>query len=207
MRVMIVGQKWLGAALLRQCIAEGHQVVAAAAPPAVGEDYDRLYAAAQQLGVPVRAVRGRLVAEDVPSGCDVLLAAHAHCFIDAAARARAKHGALGYHPSLLPRHRGRDAIRWAVHMREPVTGGTLYRMDDGADTGPILLQDWCHIGPADSAATLWRRELAPMGLRLFSVALAELARGGTLPGQDQDEDLATWEPAFSGARLADITGR
>ncbi|EHK65284.1 formyltransferase family protein [Achromobacter arsenitoxydans] len=206
MRVMIVGQKWLGAALLRQCIAEGHQVLAVAAPPSVGEEYDRLYATAQQLGVPARAVRGRLVAQDVPPGCDVLLAAHAHCFIDAAARARARHGALGYHPSLLPRHRGRDAIRWAVHMREAVTGGTLYRMDDGADTGPIVSQDWCHVRPGDTPAALWRRDLAPLGLRLFSEALERLARGQELAGLAQDEDLASWEPAFSGARLADTSG-
>ena len=52
-------------------------------------------------------------------------------------------------------------------MREPVTGGTLYRMDDGADTGGILLQDWRHIRPDDTAQSLWQRELAPMGLRLF----------------------------------------
>ncbi|MFM9895747.1 formyltransferase family protein [Achromobacter xylosoxidans] len=206
MRVMVVGQKWLGAALLRQCVAEGHQVVAAAAPPAVGEDYDRLYATAQQLGVPVRAVRGRLAADDVPDGCEVLLAAHAHCFIDGAARARTTHGALGYHPSLLPRHRGRDAIRWALHMREPVTGGTLYRMDDGADTGPIIAQDWCHVRPGDTPAVLWRRDLAPLGLRLFSEALARLARGEALVGRPQDEDLASWEPAFSGAKLAALPG-
>lgn len=204
MRVMVVGQKWLGAALLRQCVAEGHQVVAAAAPPAVGEDYDRLYATAQQLGVPVRAVRGRLAADDVPVGCEVLLAAHAHCFIDGAARARATHGALGYHPSLLPRHRGRDAIRWALHMREPVTGGTLYRMDDGADTGPIIAQDWCHVRPGDTPAALWRRDLAPLGLRLFSEALARLSRGEVLAGRAQDEDLASWEPAFSGGKLAKV---
>lgn len=206
MRVMIVGQKWLGAALLRQCLAEGHQVVAVAAPPAEGNDYDRLYAAAQQLGVPARVVRGRLGAADVPEGCDVLLAAHAHCFIDEGARARARHGALGYHPSLLPRHRGRDAVRWAVHMREPVTGGTVYRMDDGADTGPILAQAWCHIHPGDTASDLWRRDLAPMGLRLFSLVLGQVARGGPMPGQAQNESFATWEPAFNGARLASIKG-
>lgn len=204
MRVMIVGQKWLGAALFRQCLAEGHQVVAVATPPAEGNDYDRLYAAAQQLGVPARVTRSRLGAADVPEGCDVVLAAHAHCFIEAGARARAQHGALGYHPSLLPRHRGRDAVRWAVHMREPVTGGTVYRMDDGADTGPILAQAWCHIHPGDTAADLWRRDLAPMGLRLFSNVLGQLSSGGPMAGQMQDEGLATWEPAFSTAKLANV---
>lgn len=86
-------------------------------------------------------------------------------------------------------------IRWAIHMREAVTGGTIYWMDDGADTGPIALQEWCHILPEDDAASLWRRELGPMGLRLFALALS-LAEAGKLPRLEQDEAAATWEPAY-----------
>lgn len=130
--------------------------------------------------------------------------AHAHCYISAEARARASIGTIGYHPSLLPRHRGRDAVRWAVHMREPVTGGTVYWMDDGADTGPIALQDWCLIRPADDAAMLWRRELGPMGVRLLLQAI-NLADQGRLAAVPQDEALATWEPRFKAASLADVS--
>ncbi|MGE8614036.1 MAG: formyltransferase family protein [Achromobacter veterisilvae] len=200
MNIMIVGQKWLGAALLRQCLADGHQVLAVSAPPAEGAEYDRLYAAARQAGIPAVCHRGRLPAEAVPMGVDIILAAHAHVFIEAQTRCRARLGALGYHPSLLPRHRGRDAVRWAIHMREAVTGGSLYWMDDGADTGPIAAQDWCHIRPDDTAATLWRRELAPMGLRLFRRVLRLLVDGGA-PTAAQDSTLATWEPAFARPRL------
>lgn len=201
MQVMIVGQKWLGAALLRQCLADGHQVLAVSAPPAEGAEYDRLYATAQQAGIPVSCHRGRLPPDAVPPGVDVILAAHAHVYIEAPARARARLGALGYHPSLLPRHRGRDAVRWAIHMREAITGGSLYWMDDGADTGPIAAQDWCHVRPGDTAADLWRRDLAPMGLRLFQSMLARLDRG-EVPASVQDEDLATWEPSWTRARLS-----
>ncbi|MRT32420.1 methionyl-tRNA formyltransferase, partial [Xylella fastidiosa subsp. multiplex] len=55
-------------------------------------------------------------------------------------------------------------------------------------------------------AMLWRCDLAPLGLRLFSDALARLARGEALISRAQDEDLASWEPAFSGAKLAALPG-
>ncbi|MEX3690073.1 formyltransferase family protein [Paraburkholderia sp. BR14263] len=204
MRLMIVGQKWFGAELLRQCVAAGHDVAAVAAPGAVDEEYDRLYAAAQQLGVPASIVGRRLEPSAVPDGVDVILAAHAHAFIPRVARERARLGALGYHPSLLPRHRGRDAVRWAIHMRESVTGGTVYWMDDGADTGPVAVQDWCHVRPDDTPAMLWRRELAPMGLRLFATALGLVERGDC-PRLEQDQALSTWEPAFHSRPLGSVT--
>lgn len=202
MRVAIIGQKWLAAELLKRCLAEGHQVVIAISP-ALGADgeYDRLYAAAQQLGVPADWAQGNLNADQVPA-CDVILTAYAHVYIKEEVRAKATHGALGYHPSLLPRHRGRDAVHWAVHMREPVTGGSVYWLDDGADTGPVLAQDWCHVRPDDTPQALWRRELAPMGLRLFSQALAMLDAGVACEGRPQDPVLATWEPGVMTRRLS-----
>lgn len=196
MRVMIVGQKWLAAELLGLCLARGDDVVAVSAP----RTDDRLAAVATNAGIPVCQVPRRLEAGWVPAGVDVILAAHAHVFITAGARARARYGALGYHPSLLPRHRGRDAVRWAFHMDDMVTGGTAYWLDDGADTGPIAAQDWCWIKPGDTPDTLWRRELAPMGLRLFSQVLTALD-AGTVPSAPQDASMATWEPAFNPARL------
>lgn len=200
MRVVLTGQKWLAVQVLEQCLARGIDVVQVVAPDPASGKPDSLERAADALGIPVVRAGRRIEVDQVPA-CDVILAAHAHAFIGAHARGKARLGALGYHPSLLPRHRGRDAIRWAVHMREPVTGGTLYWMDDGADTGPIVAQDWCHIRPGDSAVELWRRELAPMGVRLFAEALARLDDGDPCPGQPQDEALATWEPAVSARPL------
>ena len=84
----------------------------------------------------------------------MIVAAHAHTFIPASVRDRARHGAVAYHPSLLPRHRGRDAVRWAIHMGDAVAGGTVYRMVDRVDAGPILAQDWCWIRPGDTPADL-----------------------------------------------------
>ena len=198
MRVMIAGQKWLGAEVLRLCLARGDDVAAVSAP----RTDDRLAALAVDAGIPLCQVPRRLDASWVPDQVDVILCANAHVFITADARQKARYGALGYHPSLLPRHRGRDAVRWAIHMGDPVTGGTAYWLDDGADTGPIAAQDWCWVRPGDTPEELWRRELAPMGLRLLGNVLSSLD-AGLIASTAQDPILSTWEPAFQGMLLAD----
>ncbi|MDO4433975.1 MAG: hypothetical protein Q4B82_05275 [Alysiella sp.] len=71
-------------------------------------------------------------------------------------------------------------------------------MDDSADTGAILLQDWCHIQPDDTAQTLWQRELAPLGLRLFQQYLRDWQ---SIQPKVQDETLAIFEPAFTLKKL------
>lgn len=194
---MIVGQKWLAAELLRLCLARGDDVAAVSAP----RMDDRLAALATAEGIPVCQVPKRLTGEWVPAGVDVLLCANAHVFVTAEARGKTRLGALGYHPSLLPRHRGRDAIRWALHMGDVVTGGTVYWLDDGADTGPIAAQDWCWVEPGDTTESLWRRALGPMGLRLFDQVLTALDTGA-MPSVSQDARMATWEPSFNPGKLA-----
>lgn len=196
MRLMLVGQKWLGAEVLARLRADGHDVASVAAPAG-----DRLHAAAVAAGIPVGDPGAALAAAWVPEGVELIVAAHAHCFIARAARRRARHGAIGYHPSLLPRHRGRDAVRWTIHMRDQVAGGTVYWMTDRADAGPIAAQAWCHVRAGDDAAALWRRELGPMGVRLLGQAVASIA-AGRLVRIPQDEELATWEPAFDRPALA-----
>lgn len=201
MRIALVGQKWLGAEALQLLLDRGDDVALVAAPTPENGEADRLARAGRAAGIDVVACGRRLTADLMPSGCDLIVAAHAHAYITAGARAATRLGALGYHPSLLPRHRGRDAVRWAIHMREPVTGGTAYWMDDGADTGPIAAQGWCHIRPDDDPQTLWRRALAPLGIALLGSVLEDLDQG-VVTRIPQDPALATWEPAFNGVKLA-----
>lgn len=196
MRMMIVGQKWLGAEALKLCLARGDDVAAVSAPRVD----DRLAIEASRHGVPMCQVPRMLDATWVPDRLDLILCAHAHVFIAESARAKARYGALGYHPSLLPRHRGRDAVRWAIHMGDKVTGGTVYWMDDGADTGDIAAQDWCWVSPGDTPESLWRDKLAPMGLKLMARVLAELD-AGVVSRSPQRHELATWEPGFKAVKL------
>lgn len=76
-----------------------------------------------------------------------------------------------------------------------ITGGTVYWMDDVADGGPIAAQRHVFIRPDDDAATLWRRDLAPLGIELFGEVFDQLD-SGEVPAAPQPASLATWEPSI-----------
>jgi len=200
LRVMVIGQKWLGAEIWQLCREKcGIEPIIAAVP-----SIDDRLAKAAKAGGGSAIEHGPIIdAKDVPAEIDLIVAAHAHCFITEAARRRARLGAIGYHPSLLPLHRGRDAVRWAIRDHDRITGGSVYWLNDKADAGEIAAQDWCFIRPGDDAASLWRRELAPMGCRLMQKVLSDIA-AGKIVAVPQEENLATWEPAIRGnlSRLA-----
>src|SRR5205823_13412145 len=70
----------------------------------------------------------------------------------------AKHGVLGMHPTLLPKHRGRAAIPWAILSGLSKTGVTLFEIVDGtADSGPIVGQVEVPLVPDETATTLYSR--------------------------------------------------
>ena len=191
MRVVVAGQKRFGRDVLALCAARGYEI-AAVSCPAHGDD--KLWIEAQNRNLPV-IPSGQFTADRMPRDVTLIVAAHCHDYISRKARDRAELGALGYHPSLLPRHRGRSAIEWAIRFGEPFTGGSCYWMNDVVDGGPVAAQDWCHIRRGDTAAELWARELAPMGLRLFARVFDTLDEGVQL-ATEQDRELATWEPAI-----------
>lgn len=201
MRILVAGQRAFGAAAYARCRALGHAVVAVAAPAEAATPAsdgtprpDRLRAAAEADGVPWLPP-GQLRAAQVPDDTDLILAAHSHDVIGRATRLRTRFGAIGYHPSLLPLHRGRDAVRWAVHMGERVTGGTVFWLTDQVDAGDIAAQAFCFIQPGETATGLWRRALFPLGLELLTRVLRDLAAGRVVR-IPQDPQLATWEPGW-----------
>ena len=66
-------------------------------------------------------------------------------------------GALGIHPTLLPMGRGRAAVPWAILKGLPETGVTLFKLDEGVDTGPILDQVLLPLSPRETATGLYER--------------------------------------------------
>ncbi len=192
MRVVLVGQKSFGAAVLEMLVGMGAYGVDLVAVWAPGGE-DKLWEKARVLKVP-RATGPEMF--DVGGGwVDLIVAAHSHKFLGQRTRKAAMLGAIGYHPSLLPRHRGIDAVQWTIKMGDPIAGGSVYWLDNGVDTGPIAKQDWCHVRPGWAASDLWREELFPMGVRLLRETLHELL-AGTVTAVPQDEALATWEPSW-----------
>jgi methionyl-tRNA formyltransferase len=201
MRILVSGQKQFGAAVFKLCQAEGHEVVGVASPPlsssysTSGEQLpDRLRFAAEMARVPWISSE-LLRADSVPKRTDLIIAAHSHAFLGRKTRAKAALGAIGYHPSLLPVHRGRDAVRWTIHMKERVTGGTVFWLTDTLDGGPIAAQAHAFVRPGDTPTTLWRDVLFPLGLRLIKRVLADLSTGRKV-AVPQDASLATWEPSW-----------
>ena len=103
-----------------------------------------------------------------------------------------RHGCINLHASLLPRYRGAAPIQWAVAMGETVTGNTTMLLEEGLDTGPILLQERVEITPEQTAADLFS-VLAERGAPLVVETLAGLENGSITP-QVQDHSKATLAP-------------
>ena len=104
-----------------------------------------------------------------------------------------RRGCLNIHASLLPRWRGAAPIQRAILAGDPVTGITIMQMDEGLDTGPMLLKKTCPIAPDDTAQTLHDR-LAQLGAVAIVEALSQL---DTLTAEPQDEALATYAPKIT----------
>src|SRR3546814_4028654 len=93
-------------------------------------------------------------------------------------------------PAPLPRLRGRGVIPWTILADEPITAGTLFWIDDGVDSGPILEQAFFHVAPDETAASLYARHMRALG-EMMTRALAALATGSP-PRLEQDERYASW---------------
>jgi methionyl-tRNA formyltransferase len=101
-------------------------------------------------------------------------------------------GIINVHASLLPAYRGAAPIQWAVARGETETGVTTMLIDEGLDTGPILLQGTAEIESDDTSATLTPK-LAELGAPLLLRTL-ETWENGTLEPTPQDETRATLAP-------------
>ena len=101
-------------------------------------------------------------------------------------------GCINLHASLLPKYRGAAPIQWAVAKGETVTGNTTMLLEEGLDTGPILLQREVVIAPDQTAADLFD-VLAKEGAPLVVETLAGL-ENGTIKAQPQDHSRATLAP-------------
>ena len=102
----------------------------------------------------------------------------------------AQRGTIGYHPAPLPRMRGRAVIPWTILMQEERSASTLFWIDEGMDTGPILAQMGFDLEPQETAATLYAKHMRALGAMLPD-ALTSLRRHQP-PRHTQDHDRATY---------------
>lgn len=197
LRIVVIGQAAFGERVFAGLLARGHDVAAVYCPADTPARPDALAAAARAAGVTCRqpasykpdAVRDE-VAALVP---DLMILAYVTQIVPLALAEVPRLGSICFHPSLLPRHRGGSAINWALIEGDHETGVSVFWVDAGIDTGPLLLQRTIPIGADDSAGSLYYARIVPAGVELVleSVALIE---AGTAPRLVQDERLASYEP-------------
>jgi methionyl-tRNA formyltransferase len=193
LRIFLVGSRAFGCAVRDLILHRAGVVLVGVCAPSGDPLANSTVAPAVHTDAPAQAM--------LPAGTDLIIAAHNHRYLPQDLLAGARLGGLSYHPSLLPLHRGRDAIHWTIRDRDRVAGGTVYWLDERIDGGDIAAQEWCFIRPDDTTSTLWRRALFPMGLRLIDQVISDLLMGHIIR-RPQDEVCATWEPALTKTRLA-----
>lgn len=192
MRITLAGSRYFGAAAFELLQKQGVEIARVIVPQAD----DRLALAAAAAGIEVSVLEDpqRVPGEAIAEATDLIVSAHSHARVSSEALARSRLGGIGYHPSLLPRHRGIAAIDWTIHCGDPIAGGSVYHLAERMDAGAIAAQDWCFVRKGETARELWERALAPMGLRLLGEVVEYAARNGALPARPQEEEFATRAP-------------
>ena len=192
MRITLVGSRHFGVTTLNMLRQHGVDVVRVV----VADADDRLAAAAREGGIEfvVQADPKLVAAREIAPRTDLIVTAHSHARISREALAAATLGGIGYHPSLLPRHRGIAAVEWTIREGDPIAGGTVYHLADRMDAGAVAAQEWCFVKIGETARELWERQLAPLGLKLLGEVVDYAKAHKRLPSKPQDEQFATRAP-------------
>lgn len=188
-RVVLFGDGTWAAETLRRLALDGHQVVAVVLRTRPSNS--ALADAARALGVPTlqfpRADAPELRAAVVALAPDVLLSVAFNEILRAPLLQVARRGALNVHAGRLPQYRGRNVINWALINGETQLGVTAHLMDEGIDTGDILVQRLLPVGWTDGYGDVLARVIAVVP-EVAAEAVAKMARGdgaGTPQANDQ----------------------
>ena len=195
MKITLVGSRHFGVTTFNMLRDHGIEI----ARIVVHDGEDRLAAAARAAGIDVvvQADPKLVTASEIAPGTELIVTAHSHARVSKEALAASRLGGIGYHPSLLPRHRGMAAVEWTIKEGDPIAGGTIYHLADRMDAGAIAAQDWVFVKKGETARELWERALAPLGLKLLADVIDYVKVHKALPAKVQDEQFATSAPSLS----------
>ncbi|MBX6374494.1 MAG: methionyl-tRNA formyltransferase [Acetobacteraceae bacterium] len=202
MRLAFLGSPDFAVPALRALVAAGHEVamVYAQPPRPAGRGHREtpcpVHRAALELGLPVRTparLRHNTAEHEAFAalGLDAAVVAAYGLILPKPMLEAPRRGCLNIHASLLPRWRGAAPIQAAILAGDAETGITIMQMDEGLDTGPMLLREAVPIGPRATAQEL-HDQLAELGARLVLRALAE-----DPPPVPQPAEGATYAPKLS----------
>jgi methionyl-tRNA formyltransferase len=200
MRVVFMGTPAFAVPTLERTVAAGHQVVAVFTQPDRPKGRGQKDAmppvkeAALRLGLPVfqpeRVRRPEVVEQLRAMAADGMVVVGYGQIIPKSILDLPPRGIINVHASLLPKYRGAAPIQWAIARGEQRTGVTTMRINEGLDTGDILLKWETEIGAEETAPELSER-LAAAGADLLVRTLAEI---DTIVPQPQDDSQATLAP-------------
>lgn len=199
MRIVFMGTPHAAVPTLRQCLSDGHEVVAVWTQPdrPAGRGHKltaspvKEFALSQGLNVfqPARIKNDEAKQLFASHDADVaVVVAYGKILPDEFLRAP-RRGCINVHFSLLPLYRGAAPANWAIINGETETGVTTMFIEPELDTGPILLQRKTAIGETETAPELMER-LAEIGAPLLGETLARLDEITPRPQHDRDATFA-----------------
>lgn len=197
-RIILIGQAAFAEKSLEKLIGKGEQVVAVYCPlDAPGGKVDPVKQKALQLGIPVRQHKTfkspEVKDEFIAYNADLAILAFVTQIVPPPVFNAPRLGSICFHPSLLPKYRGASAINWALIKGESTTGLTLFWVDQGIDTGPILLQKGVLVEPDDTTGSIYFNKIFPLGVEAIGEAV-DLIKAGNPPRIAQDESIANYDP-------------
>ncbi|MDX2087160.1 MAG: methionyl-tRNA formyltransferase [Kofleriaceae bacterium] len=155
--------------------------------------------AAQELGLPIiqprSAKTGELRDAMVATGAELAVVVAYGKILPKPVLEALPRGCINVHASILPRYRGAAPVQWSVIHGDGETGVAIMQLDEGMDTGPVLLERRVAIDPDETSGELLAR-LAPIGAAALLEAIDGLA-AGTLTAHAQDHALATHAPMLT----------
>lgn len=198
LRIVFMGTPEFAVPTLAEIVAAGHDVVAVYTQPprpagrGMGERKSPVHLYAESNGIPVfvpKSLRGDAEQETFRShDADVGVVVAYGLILPRAILEAPQYGCLNLHASALPRWRGAAPIQRAIMAGDTETAAMVMQMDEGLDTGPVLLAERVPIGPNTTAGEL-HDELAKIGASLMVRALAALERGSLDATPQPDEGV------------------
>ena len=198
MRIILIGQAAFAEKTLDKLRDRGEEVLAVFCPPdRVEGKFDPVKKRAVELDIPVyqhRSMKGTEVLDKFQElNADLAVLAFVTQIVPPPVFKAPTLGSICFHPSLLPKYRGGSAINWTLINGEKKTGISWFWVDEGIDTGPLLIQKEVEIGPEDTTGTLYFNKLFPLGIEAAGEAI-DLIQAGNPPRIVQDESQANYDP-------------
>jgi methionyl-tRNA formyltransferase len=204
LRIAYFGQAPFGRDVLLRLLEAGHEVVGVYAPPTKpGAKPDPLAEEAEKRGLALfrHAAMRMKSGEPIPSRiaehaalrAELNVLAFVTMILPAEIVDAPRFGSLCFHPSLLPKFRGGNALAWQIIAGEREAGVSVFKPDAGVDTGPIVVQKGpVPILPHHTAASLYFEALYALGVEATVEAVARVANG-TATYTAQDESRASFQ--------------